>query len=76
MERAVPTTYQTVQDLPESVREHLLPPEALETYRVAYNAAATRYGVEGRARREGWGAVKRDYYRGQLGQWTLKTFSS
>jgi len=53
--------YKDLNDLPESVREHL-PKHAQEIYRAAYNSAWDEYGQdEERARRVAWSAVKKKY---------------
>lgn len=61
--------YRTIEELPESVREHL-PEHAQEIYRAAFNSAWEEYGHdEARAHRIAWGAVKREYHKDQKGQW-------
>ena len=58
--------YDTLADLPDSVREHL-PQHAQEIYRAAFNAAWRLYGkreperIEEIARRVAWAAVKKRY---------------
>jgi cation transport regulator len=58
--------YDTIDDLPLSVRRHL-PAHAQEIYRSAFNAAWHRYAGAGPERREqithriAWAAVKRSY---------------
>lgn len=64
--------YQQITDLPESVREHL-PKHAQEIFRAVFNNALEEYGEEDRAFRVAWGAVKRDYEKGDDGQWYKKT---
>ena len=51
--------YESLDDLPGSVREHL-PRHAQEIYRAAFNSAWDQYGHdEARAHRVAWGAVVR-----------------
>ncbi len=65
--------YPTIDDLPESVREHL-PHHALEIYRAAYNSAWEQYDHDGeRAHRVAWAAVKHKFEKNeQTGQWEPK----
>ncbi|HEX9016654.1 MAG TPA: ChaB family protein [Chloroflexota bacterium] len=61
--------YNSVGDLPDSVREHL-PKHAQEIYRSAYNSAWDEYGHdESRAHRVAWGAVEREYHKNESGRW-------
>jgi cation transport regulator len=70
--------YQTVSELPDSVREHL-PRHAQEIYKEAFNHAWDEYadddkrrGDESReetAHKVAWSAVKKDYAKGDDGQW-------
>ena len=71
--------YDTVSDLPASVREHL-PQHAQEIYRAAYNSAWSEYAdaakrrdAESReeaAHRVAWAAVKHQYAKDdRTGQW-------
>lgn len=63
--------YDTLQDLPDSVRSHL-PKHAQEIFRAAFNQASTEYDSEERAFRVAWAAVKRDYEKGEDGDWHRK----
>lgn len=74
--------YQTVQELPESVREHL-PDHAQEIYREAFNAAWDRYDEpherhgdstrEETAHKVAWAAVKKAYAKDERsGKWVEK----
>jgi cation transport regulator len=73
--------YQTVSELPDSVREHL-PRHAQEIYKEAFNHAWDEYadddkrrGDESReetAHKVAWSAVKKEYAKGDDGKWHLK----
>lgn len=74
--------YQSVSDLPDTVREHL-PQHAQEIYRAAYNSAWDQYDQpqerrDGRTREEtahavAWSAVERDYRKDpHTGRWVRK----
>jgi len=65
--------YNSIMDLPESVREHL-PEHAQEIYRAAYNSAWEAYNKdEERAHRVAWAAVKHKYDKDEkTGQWHTK----
>ncbi len=61
--------YSNIEDLPESVREHL-PKHAQEIYRAAFNNAWEEYGHdEARAHRVAWGAVEKEYHKDRHGTW-------
>ncbi len=61
--------YDKIDDLPESVREHL-PKHAQEIYRAAFNSAWNEYGHdEARAHRVAWGAVEKEYHKNDEGSW-------
>ncbi len=67
--------YESIEDLPDPVREHL-PPHAQEIYRGAFNNAWERYADRGAEREEtahriAWAAVKRQY-RKMGGEWVDK----
>ena len=64
--------YQTVEDLPDSVQSHL-PKHAQEIFRAAFNHALEEYGEEENAFRVAWSAVKRDYQKGEDGNWHPKS---
>lgn len=74
--------YQSVNDLPESVRDHI-PAHAQEIYLAAYNSAWNEYkdpderrGKETReeaAHKVAWAAVKHQYAKDErTGQWKSK----
>jgi cation transport regulator len=63
--------YEQIDDLPPSVKDHL-PKPAQEIFRAAFNSALEEYGEEERAFRVAWGAVKRDYEKGDDGKWHRK----
>jgi cation transport regulator len=63
--------YQQLDDLPESVKNHL-PKHAQEIFRAAFNNALEEYEEEEQAFRVAWGAVKRDYEKGDDGNWHKK----
>lgn len=64
--------YSSVSDLPGSVQDHL-PHHAQEIYRAAFNNALNEYdNDESRAHRVAWGAVEREYEKGDNGQWHKK----
>jgi len=62
--------YRTIEELPESVREHL-PRHAQEVYRAAFNHTWEEDGHdEQRAHRVAWGAVKRQHEKDErIGEW-------
>jgi cation transport regulator len=66
--------YDSVQDLPASVRDHL-PEHAQEIYRAAFNHAWEEYRHdEARAHRVAWAAVEREYVKDeQTGDWQPKS---
>uniref|UniRef100_A0A832M3J6 Cation transporter n=1 Tax=Oscillatoriales cyanobacterium SpSt-402 TaxID=2282168 RepID=A0A832M3J6_9CYAN len=63
--------YQHLQDLPESVRDHL-PKHAQEIFLAAFNNAEAEYQGEEAAFRVAWSAVKRKYEKGEDGDWHPK----
>lgn len=65
--------YDHLEDLPESVRDHL-PRHAQEIYRAAFNNAWETYDHdEERAHRIAWAAVKHQYEKEETtGQWHAK----
>ncbi|AFY48191.1 putative cation transport regulator [Nostoc sp. PCC 7524] len=63
--------YKQIQDLPNSVKSHL-PQHAQEIFRAAFNSAEEEYSEEERAFRVAWSAVKRDYEKGDDGNWHKK----
>jgi cation transport regulator len=64
--------YQQLDDLPESVKNHL-PKHAQEIFRAAFNNAIEEYGEEEQAFRVAWSAVKRDYEKGEDRDWHRKS---
>lgn len=63
--------YKEIDDLPESIRKHL-PKHAQEIFQAAFNNAKEEYGEEERAFRVAWSALKRDYEKGEDGNWHKK----
>ena len=65
--------YSSIQELPESVREHL-PEHAQEIFRAAFNSAWDEYNHdEERAFRVAWAAVKHQYEKDdKTGMWRAK----
>lgn len=74
--------YDTNNELPDSVKDHL-PKHAQDIYREAFNSAYEEYkdpkkrkkggSREETAHRVAWNAVKGKYYKGDDGDWHLKT---
>ncbi|HBB33740.1 MAG TPA: cation transporter [Cyanobacteria bacterium UBA8803] len=64
--------YQTLEQLPDNVKEYL-PKHAQEIFRAAFNNALEEYGEEETAFRVAWSAVKRDYAKGEDGNWHKKS---
>lgn len=65
--------YDTLTELPGSVRDNL-PHHAQEIYQAAYNNAWNEYGHdEARAHRVAWGAVEKEYKKDdETGKWKKK----
>lgn len=63
--------YKEIEELPDAVKENL-PKHAQEIFLAAFNSAKEQYGEEERAFRVAWSAVKRDYEKGDDGQWHKK----
>ena len=63
--------YQKIDDLPESVTDHL-PKHAQEIFLAAFNSANEQYDEEETAFKVAWSAVKRDYEKGDDGNWHKK----
>ncbi|RUR74433.1 ChaB family protein [Chlorogloeopsis fritschii PCC 9212] len=63
--------YQNIDELPDSVKEHL-PKHAQEIFIAAFNNAEKEYNSEESAFRVAWSAVKRDYEKGEDGKWRKK----
>ncbi len=62
--------YQTLNELPDSVTEHL-PHHAQEIYQAAFNNAWDEYNhQEQRAHKVAWAAVKNEYHKNEeTGDW-------
>lgn len=70
--------YQTISELPDSVREHV-PRHAQEIYKEAFNSAWQEYADKGERRGDesreevahkvAWAAVKKKYSKGSDGDW-------
>lgn len=61
--------YKSIDDLPESVRNHL-PKHAQEIFLKAFDNAYEEYGHdEPRAFRVAWGAVEKEYHKDESGKW-------
>ena len=61
--------YDNRSKLPESVTDHL-PEHAQDIYKEAFNSAWDQYDHdESRAHRVAWGAVKKEYHKGDDGDW-------
>ncbi|MFT8323212.1 MAG: ChaB family protein [Bacillus sp. (in: firmicutes)] len=63
--------YNTLNDLPESVKDHL-PHHAQEIFKEAFNAANDEYKEEERAFKVAWSAVKHKYEKSDNGKWVKK----
>ncbi|MFB2976178.1 ChaB family protein [Microseira sp. BLCC-F43] len=63
--------YQQIEDLPESVKSHL-PKHAQEIFLAAFNNAVKEYEEEETAFKVASSAVKRDYEKGDDGNWHKK----
>ena len=63
--------YENIDDLPDSVKNHL-PNHAAEIFLAAFNNANQEYGEEETAFRVAWAAVKRDYEKGERRQLAQK----
>jgi cation transport regulator len=64
--------YQDIADLPDSVKNHL-PKHAAEIFIAAFNNALKEYDEEETAFKVAWAAVKRDYEKGEDGNWHKKS---
>ena len=61
--------YDSRSDLPDSVKAHL-PEHAQDIYKEAFNNAWDQYHHdESRSHRVAWGAVKKEYHKGEDGDW-------
>ena len=63
--------YQQIDELPDSVKNHL-PKHAQEIFLAAFNNAVKEYDEEETAFKVAWSAVKRDYEKGEDGDWHQK----
>jgi cation transport regulator len=63
--------YQQIDELPDSVKNHL-PKHAQEIFLAAFNNAVKEYDEEETAFKVAWSAVKRDYEKGEDGDWHRK----
>lgn len=63
--------YQTNQDLPESITNHL-PDHAQSIFRKAFNSAYEQYQDEVTAFKVAWAAVKKEYEKGDGNMWVKK----
>lgn len=63
--------YPSIEDLPDSVKDHL-PKHGQEIFRAAFNSALEQYEEEDTAFKVAWSAVKRDYEKGEDGNWHSK----
>jgi cation transport regulator len=67
--------YKVIADLPDPVRHHL-PQHAQEIYLKAFNNAWHTYhdspDIEGTCARVAWAAVKKEYEKGETGEWHKK----
>jgi len=63
--------YSSINDLPESVKNHL-PKHALEIYQKAFNSAWEQYPDETTVHKVAWSAVKLKYKKGPRKKWIEK----
>ncbi|RDW19679.1 ChaB family protein [Oceanobacillus chungangensis] len=63
--------YNTLSDLPESVRDNL-PHHAQEIFKEAFNSASDEYDEEETAFKVAWSAVKQKYKKNDNGNWIKK----
>lgn len=63
--------YQKIEDLPDSVTNHL-PKHAQEIFMAAFNNARGEYDEEETAFKVAWSAVKHKYEKGEDGNWHKK----
>lgn len=64
--------YQQIDQLPDAVKNHL-PKHAQEIFLAAFNNATKEYDEEETAFKVAWNAVKRDYEKGEDGNWYKKS---
>ena len=61
--------YDSRNELPKSVKDHL-PERAQDIYKESFNSAWDQYNHdEERSHRVAWGAVKKEYHKGDDGDW-------
>jgi len=61
--------FESRHELPDSVKDHL-PENAQDIYKEAFNNAWDQYDHdESRSHRVAWGAVKKEYHKGDDGDW-------
>ncbi len=63
--------YQQIDQLPDSVKGYL-PKHAQEIFLAAFNNASEEYDEEETAFKVAWSGVKRDYEKGEDGDWHKK----
>lgn len=67
--------YNSRNDLPDQVKDHL-PPHAQDIYKEAFNNALSQYkdeeNTDQRAHQVAWAAVKQKYSKGDDGDWHPK----
>jgi cation transport regulator len=64
--------YQQIDELPDSVKNHL-PKHAQEIFLAAFNNASKEYDEEETAFKVAWSAVKNKYEKGDDGNWHKKS---
>lgn len=64
--------YQQIDELPDSVKNHL-PKHAQEIFLAAFNNATKEYDEEETAFKVAWSAVKHNYEKGDDGNWHEKS---
>ncbi len=60
--------YESLDDLPKGVKDHL-PKHGQEIYQKAFNNALKEYGKEKNAHRVAWSAVEKVYHKDSHGKW-------
>lgn len=63
--------YQSNDDLPKSITDHL-PEHAQSIFRKSFNSAHEQYKNEESAFRVAWAAVKKEYEKNEQGLWVKK----
>ncbi|MBW4518956.1 MAG: ChaB family protein [Scytolyngbya sp. HA4215-MV1] len=64
-------SYQHIEELPDTVKNHL-PKHAQEIFLAAFNNAEKEYQAEERAFRVAWSAVKHKYEKGENEDWHIQ----